>query len=77
MGWKKDEENDREWFNRMSQSAFAGYGLEEQKETLPGFMPGRRNPLSLDMGWKLPSTINYSPTSSVAIRFRWIWVGRK
>ncbi len=36
----------------VSQSAFAGYGLEvDESIPLGGFIWGR-NPLSLDMGWK-------------------------
>ncbi len=33
-----------------------------------------RNPLSLDMGWKVISTLLESAFAHVAIRFRWIWV---
>ncbi len=40
-----------------SQSAFAGYGMEEQsKRDFDGVGRGGRNPLSLDMGWKSKNT---------------------
>ncbi len=51
MGWKHAGIKNRRGF-AMSQSAFAGYGLEESQ--LPTHNPTTysRNPLSLDMGWK-------------------------
>ena len=36
----------------LSQSAFAGYGLEEPLPNTKEKPAPRRNPLSLDMGWK-------------------------
>ncbi len=36
-----------------------------------------RNPLSLDMGWKSTSRYLSGVLYGVAIRFRWIWVGRQ
>ena len=37
----------------MSQSAFAGYGLEAVRILSLTPVSGGRNPLSLDMGWKI------------------------
>ena len=43
----------------MSQSAFAGYGLEVNRSKKGEEMIVGRNPLSLDMGWKLVYYDNY------------------
>ena len=51
MGWKsfKPDGKDKTY---LSQSAFAGYGLEERMQMVHCMYHNRRNPLSLDMGWK-------------------------
>ena len=38
----------------LSQSDFAGYGLEAGRENVQEPNYDSRNPLTLDMGWKLP-----------------------
>ena len=43
-------------FALTSQSAFAGYGLEVIEKRRTSIMAHSRNPLSLDMGWKLKNT---------------------
>mgnify|MGYP000408297819 CR=1 FL=1 len=61
--------------NFPSQSAFAGYGLEDFKYIHRVFHFTCRNPLSLDMGWKSWNYHTVDKGLTVAIRFRWIWVG--
>ena len=61
----------------MSQSAFAGYGLEACHLYSIVLFLTRRNPLSLDMGWKGSICRPGLCKVGVAIRFRWIWVGSK
>ncbi len=60
-----------------SQSAFAGYGLEDEDYNTGYTCWYSRNPLSLDMGWKLQQLKSKVHVKNVAIRFRWIWVGRQ
>ncbi len=73
MGWKNIQIT--EFAKRaVSQSAFAGYGLEEMRAYLHRYLLAGRNPLSLDMGWKVPGRWR-EKGYDVAIRFRWIWVG--
>ncbi len=55
MGWKRNQDRCQSQ-SQKSQSAFAGYGLEEVESEHPGFHDCRRNPLSLDMGWKRQKT---------------------
>ena len=52
MGWKSDINNPIGVTPEGSQSAFAGYGLEEFSVVRISRTVDRRNPLSLDMGWK-------------------------
>ena len=51
MGWKTDKKYASTLIG-MSQSAFAGYGLEVHNQCRCVKSFKSRNPLSLDMGWK-------------------------
>ena len=101
MGWKKERKDSSGLLNDRSQSAFAGYGLEATSYSVSNTLLQCRNPLSLDMGWKVMKNKTnkaylasqsafagyglevpmgnkiWSLLPQVAIRFRWIWVGRK
>ena len=52
MGWKKEIAYDK-GLTKQSQSAFAGYGLEGYVNLFETSFIFCRNPLSLDMGWKI------------------------
>ncbi len=51
--------------------------VEKRSWRPPKKKKSSRNPLSLDMGWKVPSQNSSSLAKPVAIRFRWIWVEKK
>ena len=76
MGWKINFGMPSEQ-SIGSQSAFAGYGLEEEVSSIVRTLSNGRNPLSLDMGWKIIKNGLTEKRLTVAIRFRWIWVGSK
>ncbi len=55
MGWKGRQKTALNNNLILSQSAFAGYGLKRRPKPCRGRYIGSRNPLSLDMGWKVLS----------------------
>ena len=51
-------------------------GWESGPDATEEMKTAGRNPLSLDMGWESVMAFLFAPACTVAIRFRWIWVGR-